>query len=191
MKPKLLRTAIASTWLAMCLVVGAEWSIAADRPAAPPGFAWYKAKNGVGTFLRPDGWHVREDTKNGTKAVFISREDIAKTGRFSVGLSVNRITAFSRRSNASPNFYAKAFIARMVRTYETLKAGEVRGNQDIMYVARIVGMNGNVRTIVHHIAVGRDDEDDVFLISFETPEDEWKPLYGIAGSMLNYFILGS
>ena len=74
---------------------------------------------------------------------------------------------------------------------ETIRAGKVEGNKDTMYVARVVGLNGTIRTIIHYIAVGMDDEDEVFLILFEAPESEWERSYGFARSMLNYFILGS
>ena len=73
----------------------------------------------------------------------------------------------------------------------TIRAGKVEGNKDTMHVARVVGLNGTVRTIIHYIAVGMDDEDEVVLLWFEAPESEWERSYEFARSMLNYFILGS
>ena len=191
MTATLRQTAIASTVLALSLLLVANPEIAHARPTAPAGFTWYEATNGVGTFLRPDGWFIKEETKNGTKALFITREKMAQSKRFSVGLSVNKITGFSRRYNAPASTYAKAHIARIKRRYETITSGEVKGNKYTMFVARISGMNGNVRTIVHHIAVGMDDEDEVFLIWFEAPADEWNLLKGVGRPILNYFLLGS
>ena len=57
-----------------------------------------------------------------------------------------------------------------------------------MNVVRIRSDNSGIKTIVHHIAIGMDDKDAVYIISFEAPESEWEKLYPIAGTMLNYFL---
>ena len=46
-----------------------------------------------------------------------------------------------------------------------------------------------VRTIVHHVAIGIDARDMVFLISFEAPEDEWQALDPIARELFGQFLL--
>ena len=190
-KPARVPTAMVVVLLAVLLLSTAGIARASDRPSAPGGFSWYEAENGVGTFLRPDGWHAKEESRNGTNALFISREYLGNNGRLLVGLSVNQFTEFSRRSSARPSAYAQSFIQGIMQNKETIRAGKVEGNKDTMHVARVAGMNGTVRTIIHYIAVGMDDEDEVFLLWFEAPESEWEQSYGFARSMLNYFILGS
>ena len=191
MKPDQIPTEMVALLLAVLLFSTVGTARASERPPAPGGFSWHEAENGVGTFLRPDGWHVKEESRNGTNALFISREDLGNNGRLLVGLSVNQLTEFSRRSSTRPSAYAQSFIQRIMQDKETIKEGKVEGNKHTMHVARVVGMNGTVRTIIHYIAVGMDDEDEVFLILFEAPESEWERSYGFARWMLNYFILGS
>ena len=190
-KPAQNPTAVVPVLVAVLLLSTVGIARTSDRPPAPGGFTWYEAENGAGTFLRPDGWHVKEESRNGTNALFISREDLGKNGRLLVGLSVNQFTDFSRRSSARPSTYAQSFIQGIMKNRETIRAGKVEGNKDTMHVARVVGLNGTVRTIVHYIAVGMDGEDEVFLLWFEAPESEWERSYEFARSMLNYFILGS
>ena len=85
-------------------------ALSIDTPPAPSGFTWHTAKNGVGTFLKPDGWYVLEETKGNTNAIFISRENIKKHGKFIIGFSVNRITSYSSDSSIKASEYAKVFI---------------------------------------------------------------------------------
>ena len=60
-----------------------------------------------------------------------------------------------------------------------------------MNIARVKGGNSGIKTVVHHIAIGMDDRDELYLISFEAPESEWEGYYNTAGPMLNFFLLGS
>ena len=60
-----------------------------DPPPAPKGFAWKRIESVKATFLVPEGWHFKEETKDGTRAFFITKEDIHKNGTFEIGLSVN------------------------------------------------------------------------------------------------------
>ena len=158
-------------------------------PDTPEGFTWYEAKNGAGTFLKPDNWYVKEEIRDGTNALFISREDINGEGRFSVGFSVNYLPSFSTKNiPMKPSQYAKQFVQKIIDKNEVLKAGVVKGGPSDMNIVRTLSDNSGIKTIVHHISIGMDDKDAVYFISFEAPESEWEKLYPIAGTMLNYFL---
>ena len=58
-----------------------------------------------------------------------------------------------------------------------------------MNIARVRGSNDGVSTIVHHISIGMDESDSLFLISFEAPEADWERYYPTASPMLNFFLL--
>ena len=85
----------------LSMLIVPEDNSANELPTAPSGFSWYESKNGVGTFLKPNDWYVHEEEKSNTLAIFISRESISESGRFSIGLSVNKIPSFSSNSNKS------------------------------------------------------------------------------------------
>jgi hypothetical protein len=161
-----------------------------DLPPPPPGFQWYDTKNGVGAFLRPDGWFVKEESRGATNAVFISRENIDSTGRFVVGLTVNEFTHISARGGAKPSAFARSYASQLAQTMEVLKSDVVEGNASDMHVVRVKGNNGGVSTIAHHIAIGNDARDSAYIIIFEAPENEWDAAMEQGGLMLNFFFLG-
>jgi hypothetical protein len=166
-------------------------AIPGDRPPAPSGFTWHVADNGVGTFLQPDGWHVLEETKGITNAIFISRENIEQRGKFITGFTVNQITSFSSSSSIKASEYAKLYIQKIIDKYEVVSSGVVKKGPNDMNVARVKGDNAGVTTIAHHIAVGMDERDELYMISFQAPESEWDTYNHIAGQMFSYFLLGS
>ncbi len=170
-------------------LVGASFAIADNLPDPPEGLGWYDAKNGVGTFLKPAGWHIKEEVRGDTRALFISRESIDAKGQFLVGFSVNKISEFSQQSDLRPSAFAKTYIGQVVSDVEVLTSGVVDGGAVEMNLARVVSLNGDVRTVVHHISIGWDERDEVFLIIAEAPEAEWDANYHFLGPMLNYFLL--
>jgi len=159
-------------------------------PVPPSGFSWVTSAIGIGSFLKPDGWYVSEETKGDTKALFISRENINSNSRFEVGLSVNQINNWSAKQSIKPSQYAKSYATKIAKTGEVIKQTVVKGNFPDMNLVRIKGNNNGVSTIVHHIAIGMDDTDKVYLLSFEAPESQWEQMMEKGGPMLNFFILG-
>jgi hypothetical protein len=161
-----------------------------DLPPPPPGFQWYDTKNGVGAFLRPDGWFVKEESREGTNALFISREDIDSADRFVVGLTVNEFTHMSARGGAKPSAFARSYASELVRKMEVLKSGVVEGKASDMHIVRVKGTNDGISTIAHHIAIGNDALDSAYIIIFEAPANEWDEAMEKGGPMLNFFFLG-
>ena len=159
-----------------------------DLPAPPPGFSWIE--NSIGAFLKPDGWFEKVESKGNTKALFISREEISHAGGFKVGMSVNQVNAWSAGQTTKPSQFAKIFVGKIAKEGELLKLAVVAGSHPDMNVVRIRGDINGVATIVHHIAIGIDSTDQVYLISFEAPELEWDEEIKKGGPMLHLFILG-
>jgi len=161
---------------------------AAAPAPAPAGFQWYAAK-GIGSFLRPYGWFVREERKGDTNVLFITRESIdeASGGRFSVGLAVNRVSRFSLTSTLAPSAYAKRYVAQLGQRYEVLKSGLYKGPRADMNIVRLRIDRAGTPTVQHLIAAGFDREDAYFVLWFEAPQAEWESLYDVARPMLNQF----
>jgi hypothetical protein len=159
-------------------------------PSPPSGFKWHEAKNKVGAFLVPDGWFVKEESDQDTEAIFVTREDIDVAGRFIVGLTVNEFANISKRTRGSASKFARSYAETLKKEKVVLKSGVVKGNSFDMNVARVRGDNNGVATIVHHIAIGNDAQDRVYLLIFEAPEREWETESKHAEPMLNAFALG-
>jgi len=157
-------------------------------PSAPPGFSW--VSDNVGSFLKPRGWFERKESNGSTNALFISRENIETEGQFVVGMSVNQINSWSSSQSSKPTQYAKAFAAKMAMDNEVLKQTVVQGNHPDMNIVRIRGNNNGTKIIVHHISIGMDSTDQVYLLSFEAPESEWEEEIKKGEHMLNFSFLG-
>jgi hypothetical protein len=172
------------------IAASAAGGSSADLPVPPNGLHWYRSKKGVGTFLSPEGWFTREETKGDTGALFITREDISVNGRFTTGLTVNQFRNYSKNNSLKPSQYARQFIGQVVKGSEVITSGVVRGNKADLNIARVRGNNSGVSTIVHYIALGDDNKDQVYLIIFEVPEAQLEAILPLMNPMLNVFGLG-
>ncbi len=140
-----------------------------EPPAAPPGFSWRVFDSIQATFLVPDGWFVKAETREGTRAVFITKESIEREGRFKTGLTVNVMR------DARPSAYAAAMMSRL----------QARASQAwaIRPVERGVfkGMAGRLRfttpegwsLIEEALMLGNDATGALYFLLFEAPEAEW------------------
>lgn len=161
-------------------------------PKAPDGFGWYVADNKAGTFLRPDGWFVKEDGKKSDKALFITKENIDKNGVFTTGLSVNRVPRLSKRTGYKATEYAKAFIKKylqsdfnIINSYKVPEQDTYQG-----YGVRYSGDNNGVKTIANVLVVASNRDDVVYLMIFESPAKVWDSEWEKGRLMLNMFGLG-
>lgn len=156
---------------------------------APDGFSWHIASNGVGAFLKPDGWFVKEESQEETNALFITKENIDTDGVFLTGMSINQINNLSTVSKLAPSQYAAFLISKVAKGKEVLKSGVVEGNPLDMHVVRILSDNAGVPTVIHYLSFGLDSKDQMYVINFESPESEWEANYQEASVMLNIFLI--
>ncbi|PEN12676.1 hypothetical protein CRI94_14275 [Longibacter salinarum] len=161
-------------------------------PDSPANFEWQHLPEIKGAFLLPDNWHFLKQKQGETQAYFLTREDIAKNGRFSTGLSINVIPKVEEKTGYPAAAYAKAFIS--VAGPET--------NEEVLERARLgeETMPGfGVRTrstndagspvITHRIAFGNTETGTCYLISFESPEAQWEEAWSKGELMLTKFLL--
>lgn len=159
-------------------------------PTPPSGFSWITSKNGMGSFLKPNGWFEKEDSQGGTNVLFIAKDKIKKNGQIETGLSVTQINAWSSKHTNKPSQYAQSYAADLATTGTVLKQGVMQGDFPDMNVVRLRRDNKGVSTIAHHIAIGQDTADKVYILSFESPENQWELESQKGREMLNNFILG-
>ena len=159
-------------------------------PDPPVGFSWMTSKNGVGSFLIPSGWHAKEESQRGTNVLYISKDKIKKNNPLEVGLTVKQINGWSKQQGTKPSQYAQSYAASLAASGHVLKQGVMQGNASDMHVVRLKTINKGVSTIVHHIVIGLDPVDKVYLLSFESPENQWEKESQQGREMLNNFLLG-
>ena len=49
---------------------------AQELPPAPKGFSWQSMPELKSALLKPDGWHVKHESRGDTTAYFVSKEEI-------------------------------------------------------------------------------------------------------------------
>ena len=75
--------------LALIVAFVAREPLAKELAKAPEGFTWQEIPEQKAAFLKPDGWFFKRESDKGTFAYFITKEDIARTGQFDTGLTIN------------------------------------------------------------------------------------------------------
>lgn len=185
-------------WKGFCVAVSVllcSSNISANElPNPPEGFTWFVSENKVGTFLRPDGWYVKEEGEKSDKAVFITVEDIDKVGQFTTGLSINMVPRVSERTGIAAKDYAKAFVSKyltepnqfkILRTYSVPEQDSYEG-----YGLRYRGDNKGVNTIANVLAIASNRDDILYIFVFEAPGTGWDEAWKKGRLMLNMFGLG-
>lgn len=156
--------------------------------APPEGYEWYESTDGVGSFLKPDGWFVLEESSGNTKALFITRENIEADGGYLTGMSVNQINNFSKTYSGEPSQYAVFAAAELASTGEVLLQDVVTCDTYDMNILRVKLSSSDI--IIHYIIIGMDSTDQVYILMFESPENLWEQDRQYGEQMLDLFILG-
>ncbi len=176
--------------IALFFLMLVDVSAQSAGPKIPLGLSWHDSKYGVGSFLRPDNWYVKEEVQKDTKALFITREEITDESHFLVGFSVNKIQKIRDKVSQTPNEYARTFALNLSKTGELLLNRTISGNAADMQIVRIKKNIDNLSIVVHYIVLGIDSDDAVYVLFFEAPETEWDQQFSKNGRhMLNLFSL--
>jgi hypothetical protein len=155
-------------------------------PDTPPGFTWVAVPGAATTLLRPDGWFVKTEDKNGTISSFITLENIDEAGRYQTGLSFNFIRDISKKAGQSARMYAIAFVQEAQRTKDVIK--EPWGNQldtGLLGVGiRFREPVDGVPLLLHMYLIADDQADSIRLFIFESPEQGWDEAWKIGEVMM-------
>ena len=150
-------------------------------PAAPDGFEWTQCKNIESWFLRPNGWHTKEEENSSTKACFITKEKLVPGGRFKTGLTVNKISGVLAKTGKKPSEYADSFIKALENEVE--KADTINTlDSDVFAGSWRYSENKNIKA--YNAAAGNDADDSLYLIIFESPAGEWDTVWGNTGQII-------
>jgi hypothetical protein len=68
---------------------------AMDLPTAPPGYPWQEIPEIKAALLKPTGWHFKRESKKGTLAYFITKEDTCRDIPAEPDFLVNALFGFA------------------------------------------------------------------------------------------------
>lgn len=157
---------------------------ARELPTAPSGFVWVAFEEAKSAFLKPDGWFVKREVRDGTAALFISKEDIEAVGQFETGLTLNYIDDVRKKVGQSPSKYAAGMLGVMASQLTVLKSLE---EEDIApgiagYTLRCKSGSGPPK-IMHYFILADDSADTLRLIIFEAPFAKWDEAWKVGELM--------
>jgi hypothetical protein len=150
------------------LLVLALPSSAVDVPPAPSGFAWQEVPELKAAFLKPNGWFYRQESQEGTFAVFITKEDISKGGEFQTGMSLN---VFHLKKDPTVE-RGKYMIESMAKAkHAEMWTRSVGPFQE--FGCQVEDTDATGAIIMHALAVANPKTNTLYYFTYESPESEW------------------
>lgn len=143
-----------------------------DLPQAPDGFHWkYRAESAM-AFLAPDGWNYKREQSTTTKAYFSTLENIDTNGTFKTGLTIQVIQ--DKNKNAAQ--VAKNLYANITSQNAVTKSSKVSEHTDgnlVFYEFEYEASAPTYNTTVHNLMVANTATNTLYVITFESPTDQW------------------
>ena len=148
---------------------------------APDGYSWFSPKDGGAAVLKPDGWFTRFESKNGTDALFISKEDIAASGEFQTGLSLIFVHGVQAKTGMTSSKYAVSFLSKALEGNEELMAFGTPGKGMTTIGLRL--KNKKLDKVIHYYLVANDVGDTLHIFMFESPAQDWDSAWTLGEPM--------
>lgn len=174
-----------------------------NRPELPEGYSWQECPGLQAAFPKPEGWFYEYDDIQGTRACFVTREQITTrandwdsvaAGRgFRVGLSVNCLMNLQRRTGNSPGKFAKDALATNDLLVPEGLVERISQNPFVFYRGYFrsrMTLNGTLREVVQYMqSVGNIKTGSAYILAFETPGPEWTQYQDMAEVMIKNSLL--
>lgn len=155
-----------------------------------PNMTWYESELGMGSFLQPTGWFVKEEIQGSAEALYITKENIAMLGYFDTGFSVNKVVSQVDISVEGLQSYAKQLAATLASKGKILKQTTETHQEGEVHRIELVAEENGLSKHVAYAVVADTEEMSIYFLAAEAPELSWdeegKPLQ----DMMQYFLLG-
>lgn len=158
--------------ISICLLSSCK-SSERNLKEAPEGYTWQSVSSMDAYFLLPKNWFTKEEESNGTKAYFITKENIETNGRFKTGMSINCIPNMSKKINISVDKYACTFIDVLADKYTLIKKFKTDIGPFTRYACEIKGNNNGEEIHMYQLCVANNRTGTLYIIVAESPESEW------------------
>ncbi|WP_210519072.1 hypothetical protein [Hymenobacter terricola] len=163
--------------------------------AAPPaGFAWQALPDGKAAALLPAGWYYRAEGRKGAPTYYLTQEPIGESGEFVTGLSLQVVRKATAHTKRPAPEYAELLMLRMGfgRSQQVLeKATAVEGPWHKWTVRyRDAPPDADPRT-VYQLALANAKTDTLYLLTFESPENDWPEAWKLGEVMVRELVLDS
>jgi len=154
---------------------------------APDGFNWNYLPESSIAVLSPNDWHFLSETGSGTKAYFISLENINTEGSFKTGMTVNVVRDNS--INATEN--ARNFSSNIESLNNVTITEEVTERTEgklIFYEMQYESAFSEYTATIHNLIVANKETNTLYVITFESPSADWEDAWEIGQIMIEQII---
>ena len=158
----------------------------------PTGFAWQALPESKAAVLLPAGWYFKVEGEKGAPTYYLTQQEIGESGEFQAGLSLQVV----RKAKAKTGRLAPDYAERLM-----LRAGFGPGQQQLEKVASVEGVfyKRTVRyrdappetaaRIVYQLALANAKTDTLYLLTFESPEQDWPEVWQLGQVMVRELVL--
>jgi hypothetical protein len=159
-----------------------------EFPEAPAGFEWMKIEEIKAAFLVPDGWYFKAEERDGTLGYFITKENIDEVGRFDTGLSINVIRQLKDRDAVD---FAREFSAAVAAQNELIRdwTTDVGAFKGFGCLTKNAVEGEDAFITMHTLAIGNEKTNTLYIIFFESLEEEWDQAWKVGKQMLRLFMI--
>ena len=170
-------------FISLTLVGTVPCAFPADRQQAsfadaPSGFEWYVFEAGDSACLRPLEWFVKAEVKGDTAALFMSKENIDKEGKFETGLSLNVIRKSHAKTGKSPSQYARAYLDELVSAHDDAQRFENPPQDGMPGIgATYLDQKASPPVVIYTFLLADDASDILRIFILEAPQREWAEVW--------------
>lgn len=150
--------------------------LAVDLSTPPPGFTWQQVPELKAAFLKPDGWFFQQEEQKGTRAYFITKENIEHGGDFSTGLTVNVFRGLKEPSVS----HGEQLIDQIVSQTNCEKWGRTVGS------FQEFGCNAkDSQSVMRYLTVANPRTNTLYFFIFESPVAEWDDAWRLGKQIMD------
>lgn len=161
--------------LALALLHLALPTDAANRPQAPAGYEWSQCETMKAQFLVPEGWNFREEENSDTPACFVTKENIAQSGSFVTGLTVNQIKDIPGKRGVTAHQFATVIVDRIAKENDLIHQGSWEAGPFVATACEYLDVVPSKPTIrMYMLFLANPSTETLHIVIFEAPESEWE-----------------
>lgn len=158
----------------------------------PAGFAWQPLPEAKAAALLPEGWDYRAEGAKGAPTYYLTQEQIGESGEFQTGFSLQVVRRATARTRQPAAQYAELLMLRsgFGPAQQVLeKAASADGNWHKWTVRyRDAPPDADPR-MVYQLALANAKTDTLYLLTFESPEQDWPAAWALGETMVRELVL--
>lgn len=165
------------------------------RLAAPPaGFAWQPLPQAKAALLLPAGWHYHAEGTKAAPTYYLTQEPVGESGEFSTGLSLQVVRQTKAQTRHPAAEYADLLLLRtgfgpgQQRLADTAAAAGPWHRRAVRY--REAAPDAAPR-IIYQLALANTRTDTLYLLTFESPAQDWPTAWQLGAVMVREWVLDS